>query len=65
MRVKNFFFKIPKFFSEVKQEMRKVSWPTKKEALIDTLIVILVSVIFAIFLGGLDALFTWLMKKII
>lgn len=60
-----FFKKIPVFFSEVKKEMKKVSWPTKKEALNKTLIVLIVSIILAIFLGGLDAVFTWIVRTVI
>jgi len=48
------FTKIKNFFSEVRQETRKVSWPTRKEALKYTLIVAGASIIVAAFLGGLD-----------
>ena len=63
--LQNFFQKIPTFFSDVKREIKKVSWPTKKQTLINTLIVIGFSVIIAIYLGGLDAIITWLIGKII
>jgi preprotein translocase SecE subunit len=46
--------KIKTFFSEVRQETRKVSWPTRKEAIRYTLIVAGVSIAVAAFLGGLD-----------
>jgi len=65
MRIKAFFQKIPIFFSEVKKEFKKVNWPTRKQTLINTLIVIGASIIIAIYLGGLDAIMTWLMGKII
>jgi preprotein translocase subunit SecE len=65
MDIGNFFKKIPKFFSEVKAEMKKVSWPTRQQTIRNTLIVIGASIVTAIFLGGLDALFTWLINKII
>lgn len=40
---------IVEFFRQVKQEGYKVSWPTRKETMISTGLVLLVSVIFAIF----------------
>ena len=40
-------------------EMKKVTWPTKKETYNYTLLVIGVSVGMAIFLGALDYLFSW------
>lgn len=38
-------------------ELRKVSWPSREEALGLTWVVILVMIAMAIFLGGLDYLF--------
>lgn len=40
------------------EEMKKVSWPTKKETYNYTLLVIFISVGVAIFLGLLDLVFT-------
>lgn len=65
MRIKSFFQRIPTFFSEVKKETKKVAWPSRKQTLINTLIVIGVSIVIATYLGGIDAIMTWLMGKII
>jgi preprotein translocase subunit SecE len=65
MNILNFFQKIPEFLSEVKTEMKKVSWPTRQQALRNTAIVIGATVATAILLGGLDALFTWIINKVI
>ena len=46
--------KITTFFKEVGLEMKKVNWPTKKDTLINTLTVISISLVAALFLGGLD-----------
>ena len=53
------------FFKEVYVELRKVSWMSRKEVLKYTLIVLLVTLIVAAFLGGLDYLFSSLIKKFI
>lgn len=42
---------------EVKIELKKVNWPTKKETLRLTLIVVGVSLATALFLGALDFIF--------
>lgn len=55
--------RITTFLKEVRVELKKVNWPTKKEAIKYTLIVIGVSFVVAIFLGGLDFLFTWLISN--
>jgi len=59
------FTKIITFLKEVKTELKKVNWPTKKETIRYTLIVIGVSIIVAIFLGGIDFIFTNLLNKFI
>ena len=48
---------ITRFFRETTGELRKVSWPSRQEAISLTRVVVLVVVIMAIFLGGLDFLF--------
>lgn len=44
------------------EEMKKVTWPTKKETYNYTLLVVGISLAIAIFLGALDFLFTWLLE---
>jgi preprotein translocase subunit SecE len=57
----NFFqrtwYKIQKFFQETIGELRKVSWPTRREALRLTWIVIGVIIVMALILGGLDFIY--------
>jgi preprotein translocase subunit SecE len=55
--------KIKNYFSGVKMEMRKVNLPTRQETVKYTLIVIGLSAAVAIFLGGLDFLFAFLISK--
>jgi len=59
-----FLQKIKSFFKEVYIEMRKVNWLTRSELLRYTLIVVAVTIIVAAFLGGLDYLFSTLIKKL-
>ena len=47
------------------EEMKKVTWPTKKETYNYTLMVIGISVAIALFLGGLDYIFTAALTMII
>jgi preprotein translocase subunit SecE len=42
------------FFREVRMELKKVTWPTRKETLAATAMVIILSVVVAFFLGILD-----------
>jgi preprotein translocase subunit SecE len=45
------------FLSEVRLELGKVVWPTPKQTVNLTLVVVLVSLIVGLYVGGLDLLF--------
>lgn len=47
------------FFKESFEELKKVSWPSQKELIQSTLLVIVISLAVALFLGLLDSLFAW------
>ena len=59
------FKRIIGYLKDVRFEMRKVSWPTKRETFRYTLIVIFVSLIVAIFLGALDFIFITLLNRFV
>ena len=42
------------FFTEVRNEMRRVTWPSRREVYATTVVVILVSAFFGVYLWGLD-----------
>jgi len=65
MNLKNLPNKIVTFLKEVRLEMKKVNWPTRQETIKYTLIIIGISVAVAIFLGGLDVLFTNILEKFV
>jgi len=54
-----------KFLKQVETELKKVVWPTKKEAGKMTAIVISVSLVVGSFIGFLDFAFTKVMQVII
>lgn len=52
--------RLVRYFKETRAELRKVHWPTRKEARNLTLIVLSVTVAMAAGLGLLDLLLSWL-----
>ncbi|WKZ29020.1 MAG: preprotein translocase subunit SecE [Patescibacteria group bacterium] len=46
--------KVIRYFYEAKEELEKVTWPTRRQTIISTLIVIGVSIGTAAVLGGID-----------
>ena len=65
MKITNIPNKIITFLKEVRLEMKKVNWPTREETIKYTLIIIGVCVGVAIYLGGLDLLFTTLLNRFV
>ncbi len=55
------------FLSEVRNELKRVTWPTQKEVYATTVVVILVSIFFGLYLFvldfGIDSLVIWIMRK--
>ena len=51
--------KITRFFKEVKSELKKVTWPGKKQVTKNTIVVIAAVVIIGIVIWALDLLFSF------
>jgi preprotein translocase subunit SecE len=47
------------FLVEVRNEMKRVTWPSRKEVYATTVVVIVTSTFFGLYLWGLDLAFTW------
>jgi len=54
-----------KYISEVRTELSRVTWPTRKEAYQLTLVILVVSLAVGLYVGGLDLLFTNLLGIIL
>ena len=50
------------FFTEVRSELKKVTWPSRKEVYSTTLVVIATSILFGFYLWGLDIVFSRLLS---
>jgi preprotein translocase subunit SecE len=61
----NIFNKFTGFLKEVRVEMKKVNWPSRRTTFKYTLIVVGVSLAVAAYLGSLDVLFTTILNKLI
>ena len=55
------------FLTEVRNEMKRVTWPSRREVYATTLVVILTSVFFGLYLFGVDLMFSagvqWLLRR--
>ncbi len=55
---------VRRYFSETIGELKKVNWPSRKEATNLTVVVLIVLLVMSVYLGLLDALFSQLMGLI-
>lgn len=53
------------YFREVVRELKKVSWPTKEQTYQQTVLVLVVVTLIALYLGLLDYFFQWLMGLVV
>jgi len=60
----NLIKKSSKFYNDVNHEMSKVSWPTYNELRGSTIIVIILSLLFAVFVFTSDRILTEILKLI-
>ena len=55
------------YLSEVRNELKRVTWPSQKEVYATTVVVIATSVFFGLYLFALDstllAIFQWILRK--
>lgn len=65
MNILNSIKKIPVFLKEVKLEIKKINWPTRKETIRYTLIVVGVTASVAIFLGGIDYILSLILNAFV
>ena len=53
------------FYRQVRQEVAKVTWPSRKETLVTTAMVIVFVIIMAIFFLVVDQIASWLVQLVL
>ena len=57
--------KITEYLKETRAEMAHVSWPTRRQSIIYSVIVILISVFVGVLLGLFDSVFAFITQRFI
>jgi len=57
--------KIIQFIKEARIELKKVNWPTRKELIDSTKVVLITSALLAAFIGGIDFLLSQLINSLL
>ena len=61
----DFLRRVQEFVREVLAEFRKVTWPSRQEIINSTVVVIVVTVVLAFFLGGVDIVLARVVERIL
>lgn len=54
-----------KFLIETKEELQKVTWPGRQEVIKLTLIVLILSLVVGVYIGGIDLMFTKMLEVVL
>ncbi len=57
--------KLTEYIKETRAELKHVNWPTRQQAIMYTVVVVIVSLLTALFLGVFDSLFAYIVRLII
>jgi preprotein translocase subunit SecE len=57
--------RLSNYISDTKGEMKHVSWPTKKQTFMFTLLVIFISIVVSVYLGFFDYVFSVILRNFI
>lgn len=59
------FSRIARYFKDLRSEAKKIVWPTRSQAINNTLVVIAMLLIVGLFICGIDALFGFIIRTLL
>ena len=65
VEVKGIVNKVEQFLREVRAELKKITWPGRKETIASTMVVIVIVLISGVYLGIVDAILSRLIRYIV
>jgi len=57
--------RVGQFLTDIKSELKKVTWPNKNDLKKTTIAVVVSSILFGIYLFGVDQIFHWIILQVI
>ena len=57
--------KVAKYFKDLRSEFKKVVWPTKKQVVNNTAVVLVTIILCGVFVGLFDTVAGWLLKLVL
>ena len=65
MDIKGLVEKVKQFYTEVRVELKKISWPMRKETVASTAVVLIIVLIISFYLGFVDMILSRLIRIIL
>ncbi len=53
------------FVNQVKAEWNRVTWPTTRETVMTTIMVVILTTVLGVFFFGVDTLFGWIVRSLL
>jgi preprotein translocase subunit SecE len=53
------------FMRQVRAETARVAWPTGRETIMTTVMVVIMTTVLGLFFFGLDSFFSWIVKSLL
>ena len=53
------------FVNQVKAEWNRVTWPTTRETVMTTIMVVILTTVLGVFFCGVDTLFGWIVRSLL
>jgi preprotein translocase subunit SecE len=54
--------KVTEYFESVRKEMNKVTWPTQKELVDNTTVVMIFTIVVSLFIFGIDNVYSFILE---
>jgi preprotein translocase subunit SecE len=53
------------FIRQVRAETARVTWPTSRETVVTTIMVMIMTTVLSLFFFGVDSFFSWIVKSVL
>jgi preprotein translocase subunit SecE len=53
------------FFNQVKTEAKKIVWPTSRETMMTTIMVVIMTTMLGVFFFAIDSVFSWIVQTLL
>ena len=64
-KIKGLTTETAQFAKDIENEAKRITWPSRPEAIKSTIAVLIISGVFAAFFAGVDSIFAWIIRMLL